>query len=55
MNYTLMHKSVPVVGLIIDDVTGNILDIEECYNADHLPVGIVLNQGKFDRENLYNT
>jgi hypothetical protein len=52
VNYILMHKSVPVVGLVIDDVTGNIMDIEECYNAEHLPVGIILHQGNLDREKL---
>lgn len=46
VNYILMHKSVPVVGLMIDETTGSILNIEECYNIAHLPVGINIQDGK---------
>ena len=52
MNYTLMHKSVQVVDIMIDEVTGSILEIGEGYNLKHLPVCIAVFKGQPDRENL---
>jgi hypothetical protein len=52
LNYTLMHKSVPIVELDIDEVTGSILKIGEIYNLEHLPIGITISNGQPDRDSL---
>jgi len=39
MNYTLMHKNIPVVDIILDESNGFINKIGEIHNIDHLPIG----------------
>lgn len=39
MNYTLYHKNVRVVDLLLDEDTGTIIELGELYNCAHLPVG----------------
>ena len=52
MNYTLMHKDIPVVALELDEATGAVLKIGEAYHAEHLPVGISVRHGMVDRAEL---
>lgn len=39
MNYTLYHKNVRVIDLLLDEDTGTIIELGELYNCAHLPVG----------------
>lgn len=39
MNYTLMHKNIKVIDLLLDEDTGTIAQIGEVYNSVHLPIG----------------
>lgn len=41
MEYTLMHKNIPVVQIDIDEETGSISKIIEMFNENHMPVGTV--------------
>jgi len=52
VNYKLMHKSIPVVSMEVDEVTGSIIAIENVYNDEHLPVGTVNTRGEMDRGSL---
>lgn len=52
MNYTLMHKDIPVVALELDEATGAVQKIGEAYHAEHLPVGISVRHGMVDRAEL---
>lgn len=52
MNYTLMHKDIPVVELNLDEATGNILKVNEVYHGEHLPVGVPIRQNVVDRTAL---
>jgi hypothetical protein len=47
-----MHKSVSIMELDIDEITGSILKIGETYNLEHLPVGIAISNGQPDRDSL---
>ncbi|GHV73973.1 hypothetical protein AGMMS49940_12750 [Spirochaetia bacterium] len=49
MLYTLMHKTIPVAALEIDEVTIGILSIPEVYHLEHLPVGVPHQEGRIDR------
>ncbi|MDR1184781.1 MAG: hypothetical protein LBK67_08295, partial [Coriobacteriales bacterium] len=40
MNYTLMHKKLPVLDLEIDEETSAIMGIGEVFHPEHIPVGI---------------
>ena len=40
MDCTLMHKNIPVVGMRIDEETGNIAELCDSHDKRHLPVGI---------------
>jgi len=40
MKYTLMHKSIPVADLTLDEKLGVIISVEKLYNPEHLPIGI---------------
>jgi hypothetical protein len=40
MNYTLMHKKLPVLELEIDEETSAIMGIGEVFYPEHIPVGI---------------
>lgn len=52
MNYVLMHKDVPVVGIDLDEATGAIQKIGAVYRADHLPVGVLAKGEIVDRTAL---
>ena len=41
MEYTLMHKNLPVALIEIDEETGSISNIIEIFHEEHLPVGTV--------------
>jgi hypothetical protein len=46
MNYTLMHKTTPVLRLVIDGDTGTISGVGEAFSPEHLPVGIPHSDGR---------
>lgn len=54
MQYTLMHKEVPVVDIELDDATGSIYQIKKVYNAEHIPIGIPYKNEVIDRKALNN-
>ena len=39
MNYTLMHKDIPVLGIALDDGGTKITRVGELYHREDLPVG----------------
>lgn len=49
MKCTLMHKSIAVAELELDDATGFIQKIKKVYAEEHLPVGVPVKRGKVDR------
>ena len=51
MEYILMHKEVPVIGLTIDEM-GYIKSLETAYNTSHIPVGIAVRKNVVDRAEL---
>ena len=52
MNYTLMHKNIPVMDLVIDEITGSIRKSGTLYNPEHLPVAVGYKKGIVDRAAL---
>jgi len=52
MEYTLMHKRIPVVDLTIDDKTGSISDLKKVHDILHLPIGIKRNNLFIERSDL---
>lgn len=52
MNYTLMHKNIPVVNLTLDETTGSIQRIDALFHKEHLPVGVLVRHGVTDRAAL---
>lgn len=40
MDYTLMHKTIPVAELELDDASGFVKKINTVYRPEHLPVGV---------------
>lgn len=52
MNYTLMHKDIPVVNFALDAETSAIIRINELHNRTHLPVGIPVRKQQVDRAAL---
>jgi len=51
MEYTLMHKNTPVVGMAIDE-TGFIAKLAKVYDDRHLPVGVKVFGSGIDRKGL---
>lgn len=47
-----MHKTVPIIELDIDKVTGSILKIGEMYNFEHLPIGIEVSDNHPNRDSI---
>ena len=43
MNYSLMHKNVKVIDILLDEETGSIIEIGNVYNYIHLPIGTTRN------------
>lgn len=52
MQYTLMHKDVPVADMILDEASGTIIRIENVYHPEHLPVAVSFKRGYADRAAL---
>ena len=52
MNYTLMHKDIPVADLTLDEATGSIQRIDALLHREHLPVGVPVRHGVADRAAL---
>ena len=52
VNYTLMHKDIPVADLTLDEATGSIQRVDELLHGEHLPVGIPVQHGVADRAAL---
>ncbi len=52
MEYTLMHKEIPVMGLEIDSATCAVQKIGEIYAAEHIPPGTLGYDKKTDRSLL---
>ena len=49
MNAVLMHKEIPVVDIVVDEDSGVILGIDTVHNSEHLPIGILEQNGVIDR------
>jgi len=52
MEYTLMHKSIPVLDFNLDELTSSIQKIASVYNSEHLPLGTASRHGEPDRAAL---
>ena len=52
MNYTLMHKDIPVADLTLDEATGSMQRIDVLLHGVHLPVGVSVRHGVADRAAL---
>lgn len=52
MNYTLMHKELPVADMELDETTAAVLKIGQVYHSEHLPVGVGIKNGVVDRAAL---
>ena len=52
VNYTLMHKDIPVADLTLDEATGSIQRVDELLHGEHLPVGVPDRHGVADRTAL---
>lgn len=52
VNYTLMHKNIPVANLTLDEATGSIQRIDALFRGEHLPVGVPVRHGVADRASL---
>ncbi len=52
MQYTLMHKNIPVLEMALDDATCAISQVHQVYHAAHVPVGIPIRNGIVDRAAL---
>jgi len=51
---TLMHKTIPVAELDLDEATGFIQKIGKVISTEHLPIGVLTKKGAVDREELNN-
>lgn len=52
MEYTLMHKDIPVLDLDLDEATSSVRKILAAYHPEHLPLGTASKQGGADRAAL---
>lgn len=52
MRYNLMHKTIPVVMMEIDEDTGSITSLGELHAPSHLPVGVAFSGTEADRRAL---
>ena len=51
MEYTLMHKNIPVVEMVIDE-TGFIAKLTKTHDERHIPIGVHIFQSGVDRKGL---
>lgn len=49
MKYILMHKTIPVVEIEIDEASSSISTIGKVYSKDHVPLGIPVRKGEINR------
>ncbi len=52
MNYTLMHRTIPVLEIEIDEITGGIVRCGDLFHPEHLPVGVHVRKDIVDRSEL---
>ena len=52
MEYMLMHKNIPVLGIDLDEATSSVRKILAAYHPEHLPLGTASKQGGADRAAL---
>jgi len=52
MEYTLMHKSIPVLDIELDEATGSVQRLGAVHRMEHLPLGTVDRHGIVDRAAL---
>lgn len=52
MEYTLMHKGIPVLDIELDEATSSVQKIGSIYHVEHLPLGTISRQGDVDRAAL---
>ena len=52
MEYTLMHKSIPVLDIVLDEATSSIQKIRKVYRPEHLPFGTASKHAGVDRAAL---
>ena len=52
MNYTLMHKELPVADMELDETTAAVLKIGQVHHSEHLPVGVGIKNSIVDRAAL---
>ena len=45
LRFSLMHKDVKVVDIVIDEATGRIINISQIYEPDHFPLGTLQDDG----------
>jgi len=53
MRYTLMHKNIPVMDLLIDDV-GQITEITKIHDERHVPIGVNFDKTKVNHLDMVN-
>ena len=51
MEYTLMHKDIPVVDMVIDE-TGFIAKLTKTHDERHIPIGVHIYDSGIDRKGL---
>ena len=52
MEYTLMHKNIPVLDIDLDEATSSVQRIGAVYHPEHLPLGTATKHGEVDRAAL---
>ena len=52
MEYTLMHKNIPVLDIDLDEATSSVQRIGAVYHPEHLPLGTASKHGEVDRTAL---
>ena len=52
MEYTLMHKNIPVIEIDLDEATSSVQKICAVYHPEHLPLGTATKHGEVDRAAL---
>ena len=52
MIYSLMHKNIPVLEMVLDDDTSVILKVTDMINPKHIPIGVRFEHGILDKKAL---
>lgn len=53
MEYTLMHKNIPILDIDLNEVISSVQKIGTTYHLEHLPFEAVSRHGVIDRAALY--